>query len=128
MWISHLKLNHKAAIAHSSHIFKSAPETPDSLSIGAIVLKPLFAAIRASIGNMSPLVGMDTEHSLTFLAVEANEENIGELEYKMAFGSHFFFSIVAMCFLMILWPLQVNKCRMASSVVMSFGCFFFFLG
>jgi hypothetical protein len=28
--------------------------------------------------------------------------------------------------LMRLWPLRVNRCRMASSVVISFGCFFFF--
>src|SRR5712692_3311589 len=30
------------------------------------------------------------------------------------------------CFLIRPWPLRVNKCRMASSVVMSFGCFLFF--
>src|SRR5258706_10383397 len=35
----------------------------------------------------------------------------------------------ATCFLRILWPLGVNKCFIASSVVMSFGCFstFFFM-
>src|SRR5712672_3739779 len=32
------------------------------------------------------------------------------------------FSNLATCFLMSLWPLRVNKCRIASSVVISFGC------
>jgi hypothetical protein len=36
------------------------------------------------------------------------------------------FSNLATCFLMRLWPLRVNKCLMASSLVMFFGCFFFF--
>jgi hypothetical protein len=36
------------------------------------------------------------------------------------------FSNLAMCFLMREWPFGVNKCRIASSVVMCLGCFFFF--
>ena len=36
------------------------------------------------------------------------------------------FSILAMCFLMIWCPLCVNKWRIASSLVISLGCFFFF--
>src|SRR6266851_3152496 len=35
------------------------------------------------------------------------------------------FSNLAMCFLMMRWPLCVNRCRIASSLVMFFGCFFF---
>jgi hypothetical protein len=36
------------------------------------------------------------------------------------------FSNLAMCFLIREWPFGLNKCRIASSLVMSFGCFFFF--
>jgi hypothetical protein len=44
------------------------------------------------------------------------------------FDSHFDFPFanLATCFLIRLWPAGLNKCRIASSVVMSFGCFFFF--
>jgi hypothetical protein len=36
------------------------------------------------------------------------------------------FSNLAMCFLMRAWPFGLNRCRIASSLVMSFGCFLIF--
>lgn len=59
-----------------------------------------------------------------------------KLEYILDFTRHpcypFFVldtrSILARWRLMILWPFFVNKCSIASSVVISFGCFFGFLG
>src|SRR6266568_4946803 len=57
-----------------------------------------------------------------------------KLDYILDFTRHpcypFFVldtrSILARWRLIILWPFFVNKCCIASSVVMSFGCFFFF--
>jgi hypothetical protein len=92
--------------------------------------EPLLTAIAARFGLSDYFSDRKRSLRSAMRALVLNCHDVFKINERSGFARHFAFPSFSfvMCFLISLWPLGVNKCRIASSVVMSFGCFFFFLG
>jgi hypothetical protein len=109
-------------LVHAPHVFGPAA----SLEIVAVVLfAPLTAdSFQWSIVWLSPIISALT------VGVPLNRDYILDATSHLCYPFLVLESLSTLVkwFRNSLWPLRVNKCCIASSVVMCFGCFFFFLG
>jgi len=128
MWTSKLKADLELIGFESGHCIKGIREFLQRVLLFGRDVK-LLIAINAYWRHSPNFAGRNSNSGLAFTADEMNLQDVIKIEKPAILSRHFFFPFAVnflTCFLIKLWPLGVNKCRMASSVVISFGCFFFF--
>ena len=122
-----LKANFKSIGFDCCHCIKGVCESLQGLLFFWRDIE-LLIAINTDGRDPADSAGRNSERCFAFETNKVDLLNVIEVEKPAILSGHFSFPLFSFstCFLMSLWPLCVNKCRMASSVVMSFGCFFGF--
>jgi hypothetical protein len=130
MGSGNLKADFEISTSDSAHGVKSGLESTESLIFFAATSVKGFVAVNTLRWHPLQFVLRDAKSRVTFHADHMDLHYIFQIEQPAIVGGHFFFPAffeTLAVFLMCLTTLGWNKCFINSSLVISFGCFFFFM-